>query len=106
LCFSPERVDPGNEKWHTKNTPKVIGGVTAHCVDLGAAIYGKFIERMVPVSSPEAAELTKLLENTFRMINIGLANEMAQVCDRLGAEVGGGHHRARREPLLPLRLHP
>ncbi|MDB4882098.1 MAG: nucleotide sugar dehydrogenase, partial [Gemmatimonadetes bacterium] len=87
LCFSPERVDPGNEKWHTKNTPKVIGGVTPHCVDLGASLYGKFIDTMVPVSSPEAAELTKLLENTFRMINIGLANEMAQVCDRLGVDV-------------------
>ena len=87
LCFSPERVDPGNEKWHTKNTPKVIGGVTPQCGELGAMLYGKFIEQMVPVSSPEAAELTKLLENTFRMINIGLANEMAQICDRLGVDV-------------------
>lgn len=87
LCFSPERVDPGNPTWHTTNTPKVIGGVTAHCVDLGALVYGKFIERMVPVSSPEAAELTKLLENTFRMINIGLANELAVICDRLGVDV-------------------
>jgi UDP-N-acetyl-D-glucosamine dehydrogenase len=87
LCFSPERVDPGNPKWHTTNTPKVIGGVTPQCVDLGALLYGKFIERMVPVSTPEAAELTKLLENTFRMINIGLANEMAMICDRLGVDV-------------------
>jgi UDP-N-acetyl-D-glucosamine dehydrogenase len=87
LCFSPERVDPGNLRWHTKNTPKVIGGLTPHCVDLGVLHYGAFIETMVPVSSPEAAELTKLLENTFRMINIGLANEMAIVCDRLGVDV-------------------
>jgi len=87
LCFSPERVDPGNPTWHTTNTPKVIGGVTPQCVDLGALVYGKFIETMVPVSSPEAAELTKLLENTFRMVNIGLANEMAVVCDRLGVSV-------------------
>jgi UDP-N-acetyl-D-glucosamine dehydrogenase len=87
LCFSPERVDPGNERWHTKNTPKVLGGITDRCTDLGIALYEIFIERMVRVSSPEAAELTKLLENTFRMINIGLANEMAVICDRLGVNV-------------------
>jgi UDP-N-acetyl-D-glucosamine dehydrogenase len=106
LCFSPERVDPGNEKWHTKNTPKVIGGVTPHCVDLGAAIYGKFIERMVPVSSPEAAELTKLLENTFRMINIGLANEMAQVCDRLGVDVWEVIDAAATKPFGYMKFTP
>jgi UDP-N-acetyl-D-glucosamine dehydrogenase len=87
LCFSPERVDPGNERWHTKNTPKVLGGITEKCSELGIAVYEIFIERMVRVSSPEAAELTKLLENTFRMINIGLANEMAQICDKLGVNV-------------------
>src|SRR5688572_2314818 len=87
LCFSPERVDPGNERWHTKNTPKVLGGITDKCTELGIAVYEIFIERMVRVSSPEAAELTKLLENTFRMINIGLANEMAQICDKLGVNV-------------------
>jgi len=106
LCFSPERVDPGNEKWHTKNTPKVIGGVTPQCVDLGAAIYGKFIERMVPVSSPEAAELTKLLENTFRMINIGLANEMAQVCDRLGVDVWEVIDAAATKPFGYMKFTP
>ena len=87
LCFSPERVDPGNERWHTKNTPKVLGGITDRCTELGVAVYEIFIDRMVRVSSPEAAELTKLLENTFRMINIGLANEMAVICDRLGVNV-------------------
>jgi UDP-N-acetyl-D-glucosamine dehydrogenase len=87
LCFSPERVDPGNERWHTKNTPKVLGGITERCTELGIAVYEIFIDRMVRVSSPEAAELTKLLENTFRMINIGLANEMAQICDKLGVNV-------------------
>ncbi len=87
LGFSPERVDPGNERWHTKNTPKVLGGITDKCTELGMAVYEIFIERMVRVSSPEAAELTKLLENTFRMINIGLANEMAQICDKLGVNV-------------------
>ena len=106
LCFSPERVDPGNEKWHTKNTPKVIGGVTPHCVDLGASLYGKFIETMVPVSSPEAAELTKLLENTFRMINIGLANEMAQVCDRLGVDVWEVIDAAATKPFGYMKFTP
>ena len=106
LCFSPERVDPGNEKWHTKNTPKVIGGVTPHCVDLGAALYGKFIDTMIPVSSPEAAELTKLLENTFRMINIGLANEMAQICDRLGVDVWEVIDAAATKPFGYMKFTP
>ncbi len=87
LCFSPERVDPGNERWHTRNTPKVLGGITEHCTELGRQVYGLFIDKIVQVSSPEAAELTKLLENTFRMINIGLVNEMAVICDKLGVDV-------------------
>jgi UDP-N-acetyl-D-glucosamine dehydrogenase len=106
LCFSPERVDPGNPKWHTTNTPKVIGGVTPRCVDLGALVYGKFIERMVPVSSPEAAELTKLLENTFRMINIGLANEMAVICDRLGVDVWEVVEAAGTKPFGYMKFTP
>jgi UDP-N-acetyl-D-glucosamine dehydrogenase len=87
LCFSPERVDPGNAVWHTQNTPKVLGGVTRECLRIALALYTRVIEQVVPVSSPEAAELTKLLENTFRSINIALANEMAQVCDRLNVDV-------------------
>lgn len=87
LCFSPERVDPGNEVWQVQNTPKVLGGVTRECLNVAYALYSRVIERIVPVSSPEAAELTKLLENTFRSINIALANEMAQVCDRLNVDV-------------------
>ena len=87
LCFSPERVDPGNEVWLVHNTPKVLGGITQGCLDAGYALYSRLIERVVPVSSPEAAELTKLLENTFRAVNIALVNEMAQVCDRLGVDV-------------------
>jgi UDP-N-acetyl-D-glucosamine dehydrogenase len=87
LAFSPERVDPGNEKWHTKNTPKVIGGITPACTEAAVALYGSTIDTPVPVSSPEAAELVKLLENTFRSVNIGLVNEMAMVCDRLGVDV-------------------
>ena len=87
LCFSPERVDPGNEVWRVANTPKVIGGITQSCLEAGRAFYERAIERVVTVSSPEAAELTKLLENTFRSVNIALVNEMAQVSDRLGVDV-------------------
>ena len=87
LLFSPERVDPGNPVFHTTNTPKVIGGVTENCLKLGMAVYAHVMDELVPVSSPEAAELTKLLENTFRSINIGLANEMAIMCAKLGVNV-------------------
>ena len=87
LCFSPERVDPGNPVWQTKNTPKVIGGITAACTEAGMALYSRFIDTMVPVSSAEAAELTKILENTFRSVNIGLVNETAIISDRLGVDV-------------------
>ena len=87
LCFSPERVDPGNETWTTKNTPKVIGGLTEACSDAGMAFYERFIDRVVRVSSVEAAELTKILENTFRAVNIGLVNEVALIADLLGVDV-------------------
>ena len=86
LCFSPERVDPGREDWTTVNTPKVMGGVTPACVQAGTALYGAAIETLVPVASPEAAEMVKLLENTFRAVNIGLANEMLLMCDKLGLD--------------------
>ena len=87
LCFSPERVDPGNVTWVTKNTPKVIGGITPVCREAGVAFYSRFIDTLVPVSSSEAAELTKILENTFRAVNIGLVNEVALIADRLGVDV-------------------
>ncbi len=87
LAFSPERVDPGNPKWNTHNTPKVVGGLTAACRRVAMAIYEPAIERLVAVSSTEAAELVKILENTFRSVNIGLVNEMAIVCDKLGVDV-------------------
>jgi len=87
LAFSPERVDPGNPTWQTRNTPKVVGGVTPACNRVVLALYAPVFEQLVPVSSPEAAELVKLLENTFRSVNIGLANEMAIVCDKLGVNV-------------------
>ncbi len=87
LCFSPERVDPGREDWTTINTPKVLGGITEACTDVACAWYSGAIQTIVPVSSAEAAEMSKLLENTFRMINIGLVNELAIMCDRLGVDV-------------------
>jgi len=87
LCFSPERVDPGNEKYQIKNTPKVIGGITEKCTDIGVKLYQSIIETVVPVTSPESAETVKLLENTFRSINIGLANEIAIMCEKLGVDV-------------------
>ncbi len=87
LAFSPERVDPGNPKYHTKNTPKVVGGITQACTELASALYSSVIDEVVPVTTTEAAELVKLLENTFRSVNIGLVNEMAIVCDKLGVDV-------------------
>jgi UDP-N-acetyl-D-glucosamine dehydrogenase len=87
LAFSPERVDPGREDWTTYNTPKVIGGITPGCSEMAALWYQQALETIVPVSSAESAEMAKLLENTFRMINIGLVNEMAIMCDRLGLDV-------------------
>ena len=87
LAFSPERVDPGNSRFGTRNTPKVVGGITADCRRVAVALYQPAIDTLVPVSTTEAAELVKLLENTFRSVNIGLANEMAIVCDKLGVDV-------------------
>ncbi len=87
LAFSPERVDPGRKDWTTLNTPKVIGGITEDCSDVAAAWYGYALQTVVRVSSAEVAEMAKLLENTFRMINIGLVNEMALMCNRLGVDV-------------------
>ena len=87
LAFSPERVDPGNRVWRTHNTPKVVGGITAACGQMASQLYGQAVERVVPVSSSRAAEMIKLLENTFRSVNIALVNEIALICDRLGLEV-------------------
>ena len=87
LAFSPERVDPGNPQYGTRNTPKVVGGITVDCQRVAVALYQPAIDTLVPVSTTEAAELVKLLENTFRSVNIGLVNEMAIVCDKLGVNV-------------------
>jgi nucleotide sugar dehydrogenase len=87
LAFSPERIDPGNRTFTVRNTPKVVGGATAACTEVAAALYGLAVERVVKVSSPRAAEMVKLLENTFRAVNIGLVNEVALMCARLGVDV-------------------
>jgi UDP-N-acetyl-D-glucosamine dehydrogenase len=87
LCFSPERVDPGNPVYQTHNTPKVVGGITPACTEMGKLFFSQALEKVVPVSNTRVAEMVKLLENTFRMINIGLANEMALMCDGMGINV-------------------
>ena len=87
LCFSPERIDPGNPKYHTRNIPKVVGGITPACTEMGRLFYSQALETVVPVSSTSVAEMVKLLENTFRMINIGLVNELAMMCDRMGINI-------------------
>ncbi len=87
LAFSPERVDPGNLKWKIKNTPKVVGGIDPHSTALAESLYASVISKIIPVSSATTAELVKLLENTFRSVNIALVNELAQICDRLGLNV-------------------
>lgn len=87
VAFSPERVDPGNPKWHTDNTPKVVGGVTQDCTNIACAFYMTFLEKIIPISSADAAEMVKLLENTFRSVNIALVNEMAMICDVLGLDI-------------------
>ena len=87
LCFSPERVDPGNPQFHTRNIPKVVGGITPQCTNMGACFYRQALETIVPVGSARVAETVKLLENTFRMINIGLVNELTIMCERMGIDI-------------------
>lgn len=87
LAFSPERIDPGNKEYVVRNTPKIIGGVTSACLEVATALYGTAVDEVIPVSSTSAAEMTKLLENTFRAVNIGLVNEIAVMCDKLGLDV-------------------
>ena len=106
LAFSPERVDPGNPTYTFTNTPKVVGGLTASCRELAAALYEKVIDDVVSVSSPEVAELTKLLENTFRAVNIGLVNEMAVIADRLGIDIGEVVEAAATKPYGFMRFTP
>ena len=106
LCFSPERVDPGNANFQTKNIPKVVGGVTAACTELGRLFYSQALEKVVPVSSTQVAEMVKLLENTFRMINIGLVNEMAVMCDGMGINVWEVIEAAATKPFGFMPFYP
>lgn len=106
LAFSPERVDPGNPTYGTRNTPKVVGGITADCLRVAVALYQPAIDTLVPVSTTEAAELVKLLENTFRSVNIGLVNEMAIVCDKLGVDVWEVIEAASTKPFGFMRFLP
>lgn len=106
IAFSPERVDPGRKDWTTKNTPKVVGGITENCSDVAAAWYAQALDTVVRVSSTEVAEMTKLLENTFRMINIGMVNELAMMCDRMGVDVWEVIDAAATKPFGFMKFQP
>ena len=106
LCFSPERVDPGNARFQTRNIPKVVGGVTPVCTEMGARFYSQALETVVPVGSTQVAEMVKLLENTFRMINIGMVNEMAMMCDRMGIDIWEVIHAAATKPFGFMPFYP
>jgi UDP-N-acetyl-D-glucosamine dehydrogenase len=106
LAFSPERVDPGREDWTTRTTPKVVGGVTEACTRKAVELYESALDTVLPVSSPEAAELTKLLENIFRSVNIALVNELAQLCDRMNIDVWEIVDAASTKPFGFMRFEP
>lgn len=106
ICFSPERIDPGNPVYGVRNTPKVIGGVTPACTEVATALYSKAIDQVIPVSSTQAAEMVKLLENTFRSVNIGLVNEMAVMCDKLGVNVWEVIDAASSKPFGFMTFYP
>jgi len=108
LAFSPERVDPGRVDWTTRTTPKVIGGLTPECTRRAMEVYGACCDNLVPVSTPEIAEMTKLLENIFRSVNIALVNEMAMLCDRMGIDVWEVIDAAATKPFgfMPFRPGP
>ena len=106
LAFAPERVDPGRTDWTTKTTPKVVGGITPACTERAAELYGRAIDSVHRVSTPEAAELTKLLENTFRAVNIALVNELAVLCDRMGIDIWEVVDAASTKPFGFMRFSP
>src|ERR671913_695181 len=106
IAFSPERVDPGNPTFQTHNVPKVVGGLTPDCARLAGALYGTAIETIVPVSSTRVAEMVKLLENTFRAVNIGLVNELALMCDRMHIDVWEVVDAARTKPFGFMKFTP
>lgn len=106
LCYSPERVDPGNRNFNTHNTPKIIGGTTPKCIELGTALYGNLVKTVVPVSTPKVAEMSKLLENTFRSVNIAFMNEMALMCDKMGINVWEVIKAASTKPFGYMPFYP
>jgi len=106
LCFSPERIDPGNKNYTISNTPKIIGGVTTECTTAGNLLYNQIVKDVVSVSNPETAEMVKLLENTFRSINIGLANEVAIMCEKLGIDVWEVIEAANTKPYGFMKFTP
>lgn len=106
LCFSPERIDPGNKKYKTRQIPKVMGGLTQNSTEVGCFLYEKIIDKVVPVSSPETAEMSKLLENTFRSINIAFINEMALMCDRMGIDIWETIDAASTKPFGFMPFYP
>ncbi|MBM4462364.1 MAG: nucleotide sugar dehydrogenase [Chloroflexi bacterium] len=106
LAFSPERIDPGNRRYGVRNVPKVVGGVTPRCTELAHLFYGQFVEQVVPVSSPRAAEMTKLLENIFRCVNIALINELAMLCDRMKIDIWEVIEAASSKPFGFMPFYP
>jgi len=106
IAFSPERIDPGNPRFGVRNTPKVVGGVTPACTEVSMALYSTAVDTVVPVSSPTSAEMVKLLENTFRAVNIGLVNEMALMCDKLGIDVWEVIQAAATKPFGFMPFYP
>ena len=106
LAFSPERIDPGNQTFHVKNTPKIIGGVTPACTEAAQTLYGAIVDRVIAVSSPTAAEMVKLLENTFRAVNIGLVNEIAIIANKLGLDVWEIIEAAASKPFGYMPFYP
>src|SRR5256885_1252266 len=106
LAFSPERVDPGREDWTTKTTPKVVGGITEACTRKAVELYESALDTVLPLSSPEAAELTKLLENIFRSVNIALVNELAPPCDRMEFDAWEIVDAASTKPFGFMRFEP
>lgn len=106
LGFSPERIDPGNKTYKTQNIPKVVSGITSNCVDVINCLYGQIVEQVIPVSSTKVAEMVKLLENTFRSINIGLVNELALMCDKLNIDVWEVIEAAKTKPFGFMPFYP
>lgn len=106
LIFSPERIDPGRKDWTTKNTPKIVGGISEKCTEIAVRWYERALDTIIPVSSPEVAEMAKLLENTFRMINIGMVNELAMMCNRLNVDVWEVIEAAATKPFGFMKFTP